>query len=153
MKRRSSGRRTATSASFLHKPLFIDRPDEPEVIERAIPSLARSVLLGFVERAPIRFVANGHLHQYRATRYRDAAIVWAPSTAFLVNHCFADAERSLGYVVHHLHEDGSHTHEMVRSRALVPNDLAAIKGHGRYAYLKDMPPDAVVEAMARLAIC
>jgi hypothetical protein len=120
--------------------------------EHAVPSLPRGILLGLIERAPVRFVASGHLHQYRASQHRDATLVWAPSTAFLVSHVFEGAQLTLGYVVHRLHADGSHTHEMVRSAALAPHDLAAIKGHGRYPYLKDMPPEAVAEAMARLGI-
>ena len=144
---RSGGRPTGL---FLHKPLFIERPDEPDSPGITVSSKVRSGILDLIRHAPVRFVASGHLHQYRARRDRDTMFVWAPSTAFLTDHIFPGAERSLGYVVHRLHDDGVHAHEMVRSPVLSPHDLAAIKGHGRFRYLKDMPPDAVAEAMERL---
>jgi hypothetical protein len=56
-------------------------------------------------RFGVRFVASGHLHQYRARCFDDALHVWAPSAAFANPHDMG-GDRRVGYALLDLEEDG-----------------------------------------------
>jgi 3',5'-cyclic AMP phosphodiesterase CpdA len=75
-------------ALFLHKPLFLDAPDDPELEPSAIryiPPPARRRLLEILGRADLRLVASGHVHQRRDFTYRGTRQVWAPSAGFIIS--------------------------------------------------------------------
>ena len=74
-------------ALFLHKPLFLDTPDDPEFESTAIryvPMPARTHLIDIVGGCDLRLIASGHLHQRRDFTYGSVRHVWAPSTGFLI---------------------------------------------------------------------
>jgi 3',5'-cyclic AMP phosphodiesterase CpdA len=55
-------------ALFLHKPLFLDTPDDAETAETAIryvPQPRRKELIELLSSVDLRLVASGHIHQRR----------------------------------------------------------------------------------------
>jgi 3',5'-cyclic AMP phosphodiesterase CpdA len=75
-------------ALFLHKPLFLHEPDEPELPPSAIryvPPPARERLLDILGKADLRLVASGHVHQRRDFSYRGTRHIWAPSAGFIIS--------------------------------------------------------------------
>jgi len=75
-------------ALFLHKPLFLEMPDDPELEASAIryiPPPARRGLLAVLEKADLRLVASGHVHQRRDFTYRGTRHIWAPSAGFIIS--------------------------------------------------------------------
>ena len=124
----------------LHKPMFLQAPDETEVTATSINPEPRARLLGRLRGRPVRTVISGHLHCHRDVVRDGLRHVWAPSTAFLVQEpADAAADNVLGILSVELGSDGVQV-ELVDVPGLVPHDLAALKGHGRYKYLRDMPP-------------
>lgn len=82
---RTNGRPVAL---FLHKPLFLDQPDDPEAPEtsiRYVPQPARARLIEMLGTIDLRLVASGHVHQRRDFTFRHTRHVWAPSAGFVIN--------------------------------------------------------------------
>jgi 3',5'-cyclic AMP phosphodiesterase CpdA len=74
-------------ALFLHKPLYLNSPGDPELAVSAIryiPMPARSRLVEMLRAADLRLVASGHVHQRRDFTYRHIRHVWAPSAGFII---------------------------------------------------------------------
>jgi 3',5'-cyclic AMP phosphodiesterase CpdA len=74
-------------ALFLHKPLYLNSPEDPELAASAIryiPVPARSRLVEILRAADLRLVASGHVHQRRDFTYRRIRHVWAPSAGFII---------------------------------------------------------------------
>src|ERR1700681_2501265 len=74
-------------ALFLHKPLYLNAPDDPELAATAIryiPMPARSRLVEMLRAVDLRLVASGHVHQRRDFTYRHIRQVWAPSAGFII---------------------------------------------------------------------
>ncbi|MEH2589189.1 metallophosphoesterase family protein [Bradyrhizobium sp. AZCC 1721] len=74
-------------ALFLHKPLFLNAPDDPETLDTAIryvPQPRRRSLIEMFSKVDLRLVASGHVHQRRDFTYRHTRHVWAPSTGFIL---------------------------------------------------------------------
>jgi 3',5'-cyclic AMP phosphodiesterase CpdA len=72
---------------FLHKPLFLNAPDDPELAATAIryvPMPARTRLVEMLGAVDLRLVASGHLHQRRDFTYGRVRHIWAPSTGFTI---------------------------------------------------------------------
>jgi 3',5'-cyclic AMP phosphodiesterase CpdA len=75
-------------ALFLHKPIFLNAPDDPEVEATAIryvPFPARRRLVDMLCTANVCLVASGHVHQRRDFTYRGVRHVWAPSAGFVIS--------------------------------------------------------------------
>jgi 3',5'-cyclic AMP phosphodiesterase CpdA len=75
-------------ALFLHKPLFLNTPDDPELAASAIryvPQPARRRLVEMFAAVDLRLVASGHVHQRRDYTYRHVRYVWAPSAGFIIS--------------------------------------------------------------------
>jgi 3',5'-cyclic AMP phosphodiesterase CpdA len=75
-------------ALFLHKPLFLNAPDDPEFAATAIryvPMPARSRLVEMLATVDLRLVASGHVHQRRDFTYARVRHVWAPSAGFVIS--------------------------------------------------------------------
>jgi 3',5'-cyclic AMP phosphodiesterase CpdA len=75
-------------ALFLHKPLFLDTPDDPELEASAIryvPMPARRRLVDMLWTADVRLVASGHVHQRRDFTHRGVRHIWAPSAGFIIS--------------------------------------------------------------------
>jgi 3',5'-cyclic AMP phosphodiesterase CpdA len=74
-------------ALFLHKPLFLNAPDDPELAASAIryvPMPARSRLVELLGTVDLRLVASGHVHQRRDFTHSHVRHIWAPSTGFII---------------------------------------------------------------------
>jgi 3',5'-cyclic AMP phosphodiesterase CpdA len=75
-------------ALFLHKPLYLDAPGDPELAETAIryvPEPARRRLIDMLGKVDLRLVASGHVHQRRDFTYRHVRHIWAPSAGFVIS--------------------------------------------------------------------
>ena len=75
-------------ALFLHKPLYLNRPDDPELERGAIryvPPQPRRRLLDMLRSVDLRLVAAGHVHQRRDLTYRGVRNIWAPSSGFVIS--------------------------------------------------------------------
>jgi 3',5'-cyclic AMP phosphodiesterase CpdA len=74
-------------ALFLHKPLFLNSPGDPELAAtsiRYVPLRARSRLMEMVRNVDLRLVASGHVHQRRDFTLGHVRHVWAPSAGFII---------------------------------------------------------------------
>jgi 3',5'-cyclic AMP phosphodiesterase CpdA len=74
-------------ALFLHKPLFLNAPDDPELAAtsfRYVPMPARLRLLEMLGAVDWRLVASGHVHQRRDLTYGRVRHIWSPSAAFVI---------------------------------------------------------------------
>jgi 3',5'-cyclic AMP phosphodiesterase CpdA len=74
-------------ALFLHKPLYLNAPDDPELAATAIryvPMPVRSRLVEMLRAVDLRLVASGHVHQRRDFTWRHIRQVWAPSAGFII---------------------------------------------------------------------
>ena len=75
-------------ALFLHKPLYLNTPDDPEIESSAIryvPQPRRKNLIDMFAEVDLRLVASGHVHQRRDFTYRQIRHVWAPSAGFVIS--------------------------------------------------------------------
>jgi 3',5'-cyclic AMP phosphodiesterase CpdA len=77
----AKGRRIAW---FLHRPLFLDRPDEADTGYWSVKPQPRAYLLKLVQRHSVALVASGHLHRAHDFLHDGTHYVWAPASAFLV---------------------------------------------------------------------
>jgi 3',5'-cyclic AMP phosphodiesterase CpdA len=73
-------------ALFLHKPLFLDHPSEPDsddptLRQSCLDSESRARLLDACRTRGVRLVSTGHKHQTRAFSLDGIYYIWAPSTA------------------------------------------------------------------------
>ena len=74
-------------ALFLHKPLFLNAPDDPELAAtsiRYVPKPARGRLIEMLRTVDLRLVACGHVHQRRDFTLGNTRHIWAPSTGFII---------------------------------------------------------------------
>jgi 3',5'-cyclic AMP phosphodiesterase CpdA len=74
-------------ALFLHKPLYLNAPADPELAASAIryvPMPARSRLVQMLGAVDLRLVASGHVHQRRDYTFGHVRHVWAPSAGFIL---------------------------------------------------------------------
>jgi 3',5'-cyclic AMP phosphodiesterase CpdA len=74
-------------ALFLHKPLFLNLPDDAELAETAIryvPQPARRRLIEMFGAVDWRLVGSGHVHQRRDFTHRGVRHIWAPSAGFVI---------------------------------------------------------------------
>jgi 3',5'-cyclic AMP phosphodiesterase CpdA len=81
---RAAGRPVAL---FLHKPLYLDAPDDPETATTAIryvPQPRRRHLIEMFSTVDLRLVASGHVHQRRDYTWGRTRHVWAPSSGFIL---------------------------------------------------------------------
>ena len=81
-------------ALFLHKPVYLNLPDDPELVAtsfRYVPQPARSRLVEMLGAVDLRLIASGHVHQRRDYTFRRIRHVWAPSAGFMI----ADARQEV----------------------------------------------------------
>jgi 3',5'-cyclic AMP phosphodiesterase CpdA len=74
-------------ALFLHKPLYLNAPADPELVASAIryiPQPARTRLIEMLRAVDLRLVASGHVHQRRDFTRGNLRHVWAPSSGFII---------------------------------------------------------------------
>jgi 3',5'-cyclic AMP phosphodiesterase CpdA len=82
------GANTKPVALFLHKPLFLNSPDDPELAAtsiRYVPMPARARLVQMLGSVDLRLVASGHVHQRRDYTLGNVRYIWAPSAGFVIS--------------------------------------------------------------------
>jgi 3',5'-cyclic AMP phosphodiesterase CpdA len=77
----SGGRRIAW---FLHRPLFLDSPEEEDTGYWSVKPQQRAWLLQLAGRHSVTLIASGHLHKSHRMTHRGTSYVWAPASSFLV---------------------------------------------------------------------
>jgi 3',5'-cyclic AMP phosphodiesterase CpdA len=124
-------------ALFLHKPLFLNAPDDPELAAtsiRYVPMPARSQLIEMLRAVDLRLVASGHVHQRRDFTFAHTRQIWAPSAGFKIPDSRQDVIgiKEVGLVeyrfqpdsfeVRHVRAPGQIDVDMESLLALVPKD-------------------------------
>jgi 3',5'-cyclic AMP phosphodiesterase CpdA len=99
------------AALFIHKPLFLSLPEDPELPDtsiRYVPQPARAQLIDMFARVDLRLIASGHVHQRRDFTFRHIRHVWAPSVGFKINDSRQDriAIKETGLVEYRFASDG-----------------------------------------------
>jgi hypothetical protein len=82
-----SGANGKPIALFLHKPLFLTTPDDPEEASTAIrfvPQPVRAQLVALLGLYDVRLISSGHVHQRRDFTYQRVRHIWAPSVGFTI---------------------------------------------------------------------
>jgi len=77
----AKGRRIAW---FLHRPLFLESPDEGDTGYLSVEPQSRAHLLDLVKCYSVALVASGHLHKAHEFRHDGTHYIWEPSPAFLI---------------------------------------------------------------------
>jgi len=126
-------------ALFLHKPLFLESPTDDEVTPSCMVPSARMRLLDKLHRSDVRLIVSGHLHQHRDRTLGGQRHLWVPAVAFASAQARGGGDGRCGLTVLDFSPTGVEV-TIERPSGLVSHDLAAIKGHGRYQFLRDMPP-------------
>ena len=129
-------------ALFLHKPLFLDDLNEGPASVACIVPGARARLVDMLRERGVSLVVSGHLHQYRDRTINGLRHLWLPAVAFAAAQSLGGDGRC-GLTVLDFSQRGVEI-TIERPEGMVSHDLAAIKGHGRYPFLRDMPPSPVV---------
>lgn len=100
-------------ALFMHKPPFLEMPEEGAAGYWSVPPKERAALAPLLEHPNLRLVASGHLHLCRIVRRGRVVHAWSPATSFLVGPALMpDAHgglRRLGLLRHRFGEDGVDT--------------------------------------------
>ncbi|HVE49026.1 MAG TPA: metallophosphoesterase [Casimicrobiaceae bacterium] len=90
-------------AWFMHRPLFIESPDEGDTGYWSVKPKPRAKLLDLIEQHDVAVVASGHLHKWHDAQVGGCRYVWGPSSGFLVgpdNQPDIPGEKLLGAVVY-----------------------------------------------------
>ncbi len=105
----------APVAVFLHKPLFIEDPQEGPRGYWTVTPEPRAKLLALMKGADIRLVASGHLHIHHQYSHGHTQFVWGPASSFVVGGSQEElgGHRLLGAMVHDF-TDGAVTSSFVR---------------------------------------
>jgi 3',5'-cyclic AMP phosphodiesterase CpdA len=98
-------------ALFLHKPLYLNAPDDPELAASAIryiPQPARARLVERFATVDLRLVASGHVHQRRDFTRGHVRHVWAPSSGFIIPNRLQEVIgiKEVGLVEYRFQPDG-----------------------------------------------
>jgi 3',5'-cyclic AMP phosphodiesterase CpdA len=119
-------------ALFLHKPLYLNSPDDPELAAtsfRYVPMPARSRLVAMFGAVDLRLVASGHVHQRRDFTFGHVRHIWAPSAGFII--CDARQEaigiKQVGLVEYRFQPDGFEVRH-VRAPGQADVDMEALFG-------------------------
>ena len=119
-------------ALFLHKPLYLNTPEDPELAASAIryvPMPARSRLVEMFGNVDLRLVASGHVHQVRDFTYGHVRHVWAPSAGFVISDKRQEVigVKHVGLVEYRFQPDGFEV-RFVRAPGQVDVDLDSLIG-------------------------
>jgi 3',5'-cyclic AMP phosphodiesterase CpdA len=99
---------------FLHQPICLEHPDVPDKGDWSLTVSRRGPVLSAMDGRPVRVVASGHLHRYRAASLPgDIASVWCPAASFLGTPQDDGCTYVVGAVEHLLHADGTASHRLV----------------------------------------
>ena len=107
-------------AWFMHKPLFLESPDEGDTGYWTIKPSPRAGLLERIREHRVAMVATGHLHKMHQRVLDGCRYVWAPSSGFVVGERLQEdmpGDKKLGAVVHEF-TPGSVSTRMIELPAL-----------------------------------
>jgi HAD superfamily hydrolase (TIGR01509 family) len=96
-------------AWFLHRPLFLESPDESDTGYWAVKPQPRDYHLELVQRYAVALVASGHLHKSHQRTEEGTRYVWAPASSFLVGPEIQPpmpGEKRLGAVLYEINGAG-----------------------------------------------
>ena len=119
-------------ALFLHKPLYLNSPDDPELPAtsiRYVPMPVRSRLVEMLRAVDLRLVASGHVHQRRDFTYGHVRHVWAPSAGFIIPDRMQEVigSKEVGLVEYRFQPDGFEVRH-VKAPGQVDVDLDSLLG-------------------------
>lgn len=119
-------------ALFLHKPLFLNAPNDPELEAtsiRYVPQPARRRLIEMLGAADLRLVASGHVHQRRDFSYCHTRHIWAPSAGFIISDARQEriGIKEVGLVEYRFQPDGFEVRH-VKAPGQVDVDLDSLIG-------------------------
>jgi len=119
-------------ALFLHKPLYLNAPEDPELAAtsiRYIPMPARSRLVEMLGSVDLRLVASGHVHQRRDFTYRHVRHIWAPSAGFIISDARQEVigTKEVGLVEYRF-QPGCFEVRQVRAPGQIDVDLDSLLG-------------------------
>jgi 3',5'-cyclic AMP phosphodiesterase CpdA len=119
-------------ALFLHKPLYLNAPDDPELAASAIryiPPPARARLIEKLRAVDLRLVASGHIHQRRDYTRGHIRHVWAPSTGFIIPDRIQGVigVKEVGLVEYRFQPDGFEVRH-VRAPGQIDIDMDSLRG-------------------------
>jgi 3',5'-cyclic AMP phosphodiesterase CpdA len=125
-------------ALFLHKPLFVERPDEATPTATSLNLAPRTELLKLIRSSHVRLVVSGHLHAHRDVTLDGVRYIWAPALSFVGSPqpgaTSMVAAMSFDFSAHAVGV------ELMPIAGLVAYDLLEIKRRGGVAFLRDLPP-------------
>jgi 3',5'-cyclic AMP phosphodiesterase CpdA len=111
-------------AWFLHRPLFLESPDEGDTGYWSVKPQPRSRLIELLRRHSVELVASGHLHKAHDFRCDGTRYIWAPASAFLVGPGMKappmPGENRLGAVVYEI-DGGALEADIVPIPGLLPH--------------------------------
>lgn len=125
-------------ALVLHKPLFLEHEGEDQPTASSINPAPRAALRALLRQGGVRMVISGHLHATRDREVDGIRHLWLPATAFLGAGAHGGTPALGATLVDFAAETASVT--ALDVPGLTQHDLAALKEHGRYRFLRDMPP-------------
>ena len=129
-------------ALLIHKPLYLQRPDETGKALSHIWPCSRKRLLSLCEKHGVKLVASGHRHCYRAMRHGATRLVWAPPTSFIDTRAKpggANGKRRVGYIRYRF-EDSRFRHEFVEPPLFINHDMRNwMAAHGSTTRLPERP--------------
>lgn len=121
-------------ALFLHKPLYLNSPDDPELAASAIryvPMPPRRRLVELLDTVDLRLVGSGHVHQRRDFTHRRVRQVWAPSAGFVIPDSKQEVigAKEVGLVEYRFQPDSFEVRH-VRAPGQIDVDLDSLLGAG-----------------------
>ena len=127
-----SGANEKPVALFLHKPFFLNSPDDPELAAtsiRYVPMPARSRLVEMLRSVDLRLVASGHVHQRRDFTLGDVRHIWAPSAGFIISDAKQEVIgiKEVGLVEYRFQPDGFEVRH-VRAPGQIDVDMDSLLG-------------------------
>jgi 3',5'-cyclic AMP phosphodiesterase CpdA len=119
-------------ALFLHKPLYLNMPDDPELVASAIryiPQPARARLIEMLRTVDLRLVASGHVHQRRDFTRGHVRHVWVPSSGFIIPDRLQEVigAKEVGLVEYRFQPDGFEVRH-IRAPGQIDVDMDSLLG-------------------------
>ena len=96
---------TRRIAWFLHRPLFLGRPEEGDTGYWSVKPQPRARLMALAHRHQVALIASGHLHKAHDIQHDGTRYIWSPASSFLVggNQPQMPGEKRLGAVIYDFH--------------------------------------------------